>query len=394
MKTKQKPNWWMSPPPTRQLIRWGIAAVLLGPLLAATVANAQLTNYDEVFRFNKGFDTWTIDSVTAYISDGDTIMANLAAGLKMMSGTGLTDDSLTYVVQVSATTISKARNPSIMVCIWPSTMTDRPICETRNLAHLIHSADSARNIPVVSTSVSDADWAVMADTLRTEHGAGAWTSGTGGTGAFADTIFAYDSANSAMLQSIRLIVRAPDTATLAAGTAPQTTVAAGYAIFALDAETYPVNAAGTGYAMSTAYELETVAANQRDTVFMFPVSAASPSAANLTAVTFNFFDGTGDSIKNVVLQYNLDATDVAFHYDSTKIIDPSTVFEARSDASGQVTINIIPNDSLYLPGYREGQTKWKIKAFTPEGKNLLGNDGIKIEVPASATGLTYPKDWD
>ena len=97
----------------------------------------------------------------------------------------------------------------------------------------------------------------------------------------------------------------------------------------------------------------------------------------------------------MILRYKLSSTSSEnWHYDSTKIFDPSEVFEARSAASGQVTINVVPNDKIYTAGYQTGKTRWQIWAINPAtGKQILGEDGIKITVPTSASGLVWPDDF-
>lgn len=155
-------------------------------------ADAQpTTHYDVLMRFNRGFDSWTTDSTAFYLTDGDSILTYLGTGTRA-AHPGWAGDSLSYWVAVSATTISKTRNPMVMGCIYTSTY-PTPICETQAIAHLVHAVDTARNSPGAVASISDADWAVILDSLRLEHGTGPWTPGGAGSGLYTCTLRVIDT---------------------------------------------------------------------------------------------------------------------------------------------------------------------------------------------------------
>jgi hypothetical protein len=60
-----------------------------------------------------------------------------------------------------------------------------------------------------------------------------------------------------------------------------------------------------------------------------------------------------------------------------------------------VTIQVTPNDSILVTGGKVDQTKWRVKAYTPDGLiPLLGQDGVSLNVRASATARVYPQDFE
>jgi hypothetical protein len=151
-----------------------------------------------------------------------------------------------------------------------------------------------------------------------------------------------------------------------------------------------------GYLQATANDTIVVSGATQDTIEVFSYFVA-PAAPGLTQVQFIFYDGLGNAIKNVVLRYQLETkATTAYHLrDSSIVIDPSKVWEARSSSVGVATINVTPNDSILVTGGKVDQTKWRVKAYTPDGQlPLLGNDGVALSVPASASALVYPQDFE
>jgi hypothetical protein len=262
----------------------------------------------------------------------------------------------------------------------------------------IHATDSVVTYSPASANFDTADASFIADTvdarLTAAHGSGAWTSGGGGSGGDTVTMYVLNSADSSPVAGLAVWMYPNDGGVaLKVNSDPN-----GIAYFGYTApDTFLAYSWGTGWNPDSVPFYVYAASAFADSMYVTQTTAASPSAPGLTPVTFNFYDGTGDSVKNVVLQYRLDAggNAVAYHYDTTKIFDPAKVFEARTNASGQVTVNVVPNDSIWVRGQQTSKTRWIFKAFSPvDGKPLLGGpDGVKLTIPASATGLTYPKDF-
>lgn len=173
------------------------------------------------------------------------------------------------------------------------------------------------------------------------------------------------------------------------------TDANGLVVFSTLADTLLLYAYATGYSQDVVPDtIRVPGVDATDTLQMDAVTTGAPPSPNLTQILFYFYDGTGGIIKNVEMAYTLKTTATyVYHLDSTKIIDPSEVHHMWSDATGLVTVNVIPNDSLLVKGGRTGETRWNFKATSPlENKNLLGDDGIDLNVPASDTSLVYPRD--
>lgn len=324
---------------------------------------------------------------------------NGALSLDSQKATPVNDDSLAwYTILVPAT---ESWGPAYQPAVWAQWYWDSDIDRDASVGVVpwtIGHVDSLDQTITASASIDTSDMEYIAglveDTLTTNHGAGAWTSDAAGTGAYSDSVWVVNSADTTAIGSGVAVWLTPN----GGGTVlKDLTDPNSWAVFSVDADTYLVTMWAVGYYTTTVPDTNAVpGANTKDTVYMTATTAASPPAPNLTPITFNFFDGTGDSVKNVGLRYHLDAggADVAYHFDSTKIFDPTEIFEAWTDASGQVTVNVVPNDSIYVRGLQTGKTRWVFRAYSPEtGKELFGPNGIKLNVTASATALTYPKDF-
>lgn len=219
--------------------------------------------------------------------------------------------------------------------------------------------------------------------------------GGAGTGANTITLVAYDSvtAHTQTIQGAVISVYQPDTSALVAGTGPRSTDVAGIQTFNLDNATYPVNIKAAGFFTETAYQLLVVTANSTDTIWMWHVTPAAPPASGLTSVIFTFEDGLGNGIKNVQIEYWLDGADNqdVFHVDGTRLFDAGTKTLTETDANGQVTISVVPNDSILVTGDDKDQTFWRFTAKSPiSGADIFDPDGKPLRVPASATALSYP----
>ena len=255
----------------------------------------------------------------------------------------------------------------------------------------------------VSASLTATDIGLIADSvdsiLTDAHGTGAWTSGSGGSGDFPETLFVMDTSNGdAIVVSARVSVKNTDTASAAPGTGFLFTNASGFVIYSLDAATgYPVTMSVQGFIQETAYQLKDVAGpGGRDTIKVYAASASPPSPAGLTSVEFVFYWPDGDSIKNVQMHYKLESSSSEnWHFDSTKTFDASKTFEAdRSSVAGLVTISVVPNDSIYTTGYQTDKTTWRFWAYNPKTKSqLFGEQGIQLTIPASGAALIYPRDF-
>lgn len=375
-----------------------LLSILIFGMLFATVlysnAEAQpLTTYDELFCFSRGFDTWTIDSAVFRLFEG-TLATDSGANLTYDTARYASRvDTLCFIVNLSATTISKTRNPSILGVAFLSD--GRQIHDVKSVAHMVHSVDTARQSPnatatadtaAIARSVWDDDVVALANRTATA---------TSAAGVGPDTLVYHvlNSADSTPIGGVSIWVYPNE------GGTPwkNITESNGIAEFGLNT---PDTVLGytwvSGWTQDTVPDSVLFTAAVRDTLFMTAVTAASPSAANLSAVTFNFMAGSGDTTTNVILRYKLSSTSSENWYvDSTWILDPSEVFEARSDTLGQVTVNVVPNDSIYTAGYQTDKTTWQFWAINPTtGKQILGEDGIKIFVPWSASGLVWPEDFE
>lgn len=184
------------------------------------------------------------------------------------------------------------------------------------------------------------------------------------------------------------------------------TDANGWAKFSVLADTYLVLSWTVGYNQAVVPDTNRVpATNTKDTIFMCAASAPTSPAPSVTGVTFRLFAASnnvpptatsGDSLKSATLYWKLDAGSsiAAWSFDSTKVFDPSHVFDGQTAASGTITVYVVPNDSIYTDGYETGKTRWIFWARSPlNGDNLLGKDGVKLFVPASQTALVWPKDF-
>ncbi len=368
----------------------------------ADAATAQTVTLD--VQINIGYDSANqqIDSVvfrSKHRRANNTRWTWLGKGAKCVLSTASDNsttftDSLCWDVEVSIDSLESYNSdyawlPSITAWVYWTTgrgITREPV-DITPVVFVLDSLDQA-----ISASVSDADWAVGMDSMRTEHGTGAYNTSGGGLGGDTLTLYVYNSADSTGIGSARVWMYPNDGGTRLEGTSD----ANGRLQFGAANDTLLGFAWVSGwFQASPVPDTYIVISAIADTLFMTQTTPASPAAANLTAITFTFFEGDGDSLQDVSLYYTLSSPSATnYHYDSTKLIDPAKVWELRSDSSGQVTINVIPTDSIYTDGYQTDKVRWHVWATSPRnGDQLLGADGIKIRVPGSAAGLSWPKDF-
>ena len=301
----------------------GLVALALFFGLFGTMAHAQpLTNYDLLFRFNRSYDSWTLDSAYALVLDGSVASDS---GLRVPYDTlryGGRKDTLTFVVSVSATTISKVHNPSVMMCVYPSTMAGKPFCEVQPIAHMIHSADTARsaNASLVIDSASLA--AIIA----------AINAGLGGNGDYPETLFVYDTLQDALVMGARVAVFAPDTGSYQNSSGLQATDLFGKVIYSLDAGTFPVAISSQGYFQEGAYQLVNVAGpGGRDTVWVYSLTFNPPSGADSTLLLI-FTDAPLGAVATFTPDYNTQ--------DSSDVLLRADIVTKKADANGVIQVTL------------------------------------------------------
>jgi hypothetical protein len=328
--------------------------------------------------------TWLAKGAKSYLADSNT-------------NSTYTIDSFTWVAEVSIDSFSNYTGgythiPDIKA--WFYMNSGHVLKEKASITPILWSADTLFG-GVAATATIDYDTlaAIVDDSLTASHGSGAWTSGAAGVGGDTVTMYVLNSADSTPVGGVTVWMYPND-----GGVALQTqSDANGIAYFGYSApDTFLAYAWVTGWNPDSTPFYTYADAAFADSMYLTQTTAASPSQANLSAVTFNFMAGSGDTTTNVILRYKLSSTSSENWYvDSTWILDPSEVFEARSDTLGQVTVNVVPNDSIYTAGYQTDKTTWQFWAINPTtGKQILGEDGIKIFVPYSESGLVWPEDFE
>lgn len=260
---------------TGPLIAFGLllAFFLTVGIVCGPVHAQPLTHYTETFRFERGYDQPTLDSAFAVLFDG-SVAAD--TGIRVAYDTARYEgrqDSLTFMVFVPATTISKVRNPSLMMCVFPSnrrTLQPPYICETKSVTHMVHSADTARQSPGVSVTLDSADIQQIIDALSAACG--------GGTGVNAVRIYVRDTTNDVMINGIWALIYNSDQVTLEG---QGTTNGFGYYDFALNDGTYlgRVNTP-PGYLQETAHDTIVVSGVTQDTVELFSFMPTLPPAGD------------------------------------------------------------------------------------------------------------------
>jgi hypothetical protein len=378
---------------------------LIGLTLAAiffSSPNAEAVDSTIGFRMTSvaswGFDSsnYPPDSVifyyaqSSYGGDADS-MRRLTTALCEPSGYGAPDSLCRYTVVNIAQVSAMTHNPSgIFYWYLPDGQVLRD--NSPQLTSVIFKVDSlfqsvsaAVDTEAVARSVWDDDVVSLANRTATATSAA-------GVGPDTLTYYVLSSADSTPIGGVSIWVYPND------GGAPwkNITESNGVAEFGLNA---PDTILGytwvSGWTQDTVPDSVFFTAAVADTLLMSQVVPAAPAAAGLTAVTFDFHKGTGDSTQNVIVRYKLYSPSTEnWHSDSSKVLDPTEVFETRSDATGTATINVVPNDAIFTSGYQTGKTQWHIWAISPNtGKHILGEDGIKITVPTSASGLIWPRDF-
>lgn len=362
-----------------------IAGILFGPMISSTRATPVVQGYYVVSTISRSFDSWTVDSCKGYCLGGWSGSNPDSAQKFVMlmvepEEWATAKDTLTRYGLVGVTDLDPNWNPAFYAVWWLSdgrTIRDNAPMVT----HVTMGVDSAwwSNASVVLDS---ADLQTIIDGIN----AGA------GTGVYSDSILVLRTTDSTPIGAGARIWLRPNGG---GDNLNDITDANGIAEFAVDADTFYAYFWSTGYQQVTVPDTNKVgAADCKDTLWVTQTVPASQTSPALTPVTFTFYDGLGVAIKNVVLRYQLESKAATNYHkrDSAIIIDPSKVFEARSNTSGVITINVTPNDSILTTGGKTGETKWRVKAYTPDGLvPLLGNDGVAINVRASATALAYPQ---
>lgn len=256
---------------------------------------------------------------------------------------------------------------------------------------------------VNQADIKEAVWGSDFDSLTTAlstggaviDSAGDWgrtAAGASGAGAYACSTYVHDGVNP--IGAGVVVWAYPN-----GGGTPlkNTTDANGFAKFSLDADTFLVYAWTAGYTQTTVPEtLEVAGAIAGNTLQMDAVASGSPSSPALTLVSFVFYDAEGSPIKEVPLSFELEpmgGSDM-HHLDSLKSVVPKRKGTARSDSTGKVAIDVVPNDSIVVNGNEVGTTRYRVRAWDPtSGLPLLGESGILLNVTASATEKRYPRDF-
>lgn len=255
----------------------------------------------------------------------------------------------------------------------------------------------------LATLIADTNWLALLEARDGVAGsfgdsAQGWgaTGGAAGTGAFFDTVRVVDTSQVPDDTISNIVVLIDDFSRVRK--AQINTGSTGIlGVASLDNENLTFAVQGTNFFQDGGVDsILMPAADTFITLQVYTIVTTAPTPG-LTQIQFFFFDGLGDIIEDVVLQYKLDAggADYVYHMDSTKIFDPTQWFDVRSEAlTGLATVNVVPNDSILIRGRQTGKTRWIFKAYNPKEKTWLlnGEDGIKLNVPASAGALQYPED--
>ena len=372
---------------------WVIVITLLfGLLFAGPIAErgeSQLTSTFFTTSVSRGFDdSWEVTACSLfwqrYPHDESLTVA------QMIQNT--TGDTHSYYFAIAPASYNK----NFTLNAWARAY----LTDGRDVDLVVHAApfqtisvDTMYGDVTAVATVDSTDFAYVWNANITPLASRTVTSSASGTGVYSDSIRILRTSDSTGVGAGATVWLRPNDG---GDNLTDLTDANGWSEFSVDADTFIVYFWATGYQMQTIPDTNRVAnADTTDTVWVVATTAAAPSGAGLTPVTFNFFDGTSDSIQNVILHYKLTSRDnEAWHFDSSKVFDLSEVFEARSAASGQVTVNLVPNDSIYTTGYQVDRTEWHFWAINPEtGRQILGEEGIKLNVTASASGLTWPKSF-
>ena len=349
-------------------------------LLFGIVFNVKAADYYVLTTVSRNFDSWTVDSCRVFLLGGwlganpDSAKWFNTAMVEPQTGTWpTTHDTLARYAIVTNAQLDEDYNPQIYAVWW---LSDGRVIR-----------DNAPNISVFGISATaSVDYDSIYALILSAVG--------GGAGAWSDSIIVLRRADSTPVGAGAVVRLVPNgggdnyqLVTDANGTAP----------FSMDTDTFFVYIWALGYQQEAVPDTNAVpGADTKDTVWVAAVTPAAAASPALTPVTFTFMNSLGSGIKNVVLRYQLESKYTPYHLrDSSITIDPSSIFEARSNASGVVTVQVTPNDSILVLGGKTDQTKWRFKAYTPDGLvPLLGNDGVSIAVPASQTAWVYPQDFE
>jgi len=371
------------------LLGIAIFAAIFLPIFFS-IADAALTSTFFTAYVGRGYDqSWEVDSVNLVYQRYPH------------------DESLTVVAMTQNTvgdTLSFYRavapgsyNPGYTLNAWALayiTTLSYPIrIDVHPAPFQVISVDTLRTDVSATVSVDSTDFAYVWNDNITSLASRTVTSSATGVGAHSDSIRILNYADSTPIGAgVQIWLRPND----GGSNLTNTNDANGWANFSVDADTFLVYVWTPGYQQRVTPDTNRVP--NKDTTFTMYMNATSAAAAaspGLTPVAFNFFNDTGVAITNVILRFKLDTKSAEnWHYDSSKVFDPGHIYELRSASTGLVTANVVPNDSIYTAGYQIDKTRWQFWAINPEtGKQLLGDDGVKLNVTASETALTYPKDF-
>jgi hypothetical protein len=189
----------------------------------------------------------------------------------------------------------------------------------------------------------------------------------GGSGAYATTLVAYDSANDQTLSGVNLAVRNLSQTSLIASVGTDSDGAAGVN---LDGGSYVVNAVAPGYIFD-AFDTVTIAGSQVDTISGYRFEPGEPSLPSLCRVYGYLYTTVGSAEVGATVTAYLPSGVSRF---GIVVISPGPV-SATTDDNGYFYLDLVPSSSLV------GSPLYEIAIDRPDGTILRK----RLAVPSTTT---------
>jgi hypothetical protein len=309
---------------------------------------AGLTGIVYTASVGKGYDNnWEVAACTLYVQRYPHIDSVFKFAMARNNV-----DTLSYFKVITPSQINPDYEPHAWGRITTTLGLRVPVDVEKAVSML--TVDSARssNASVVLDSASLA--AIIA----------AINSGAAGLGDYPETLFVYDSAQSAVVMGARLLVFAPDTGSYQNSSGPQYTDIFGKAIYSLDSGTYPVAISSQGYFQAGAYSLIHVTApGGRDTVFVYGFSPTSPpTSAECNVVVFTNDPGS-------LAYVSIKESD---HQDTSGVVLSPTVDVTPADINGTIQLTLPRSAST------RQHSKWKIQVRDSYNNTMISVDDYEV----------------
>jgi hypothetical protein len=330
------------------------------------------SGYYVLTTIDRGYDTWTVDSVRLFVTGGwntgnpDSAKWFAMAMVEPQTSTWPTQfDTLARYAVVTPGNLDPDYAPACYA-IWfldqGGTKLQRRD-NTLQISDRVTYADTLRTNALLSATI---DYALLGDSVDAQlsgtHGGGSWGS-IQGTGIFSDSIRVLRRSDSSGIGAGAVVWLRPNNGgdNLASLTDPN-----GFAAFAVDGDTFLVFAWAVGFQQEITPDTNGVSSiNTMDTVWMADISSIFiPPAGGDSCIVVVFTNDPG-----ALAYVSIKESD---HQDTSGVVLSPTVDVASADANGTIQI-LLPRSAS-----TRQHSKWKIEVRDSYNKTMISVDDYVV----------------